>query len=156
MSISERDLARLAIGGLCSHFKEKFEGYDDPYISQLHIRALLQENKFKRGKECYKAHQSSPRVDCEYDKLDDVEKENNSDMDNNSVMLGTESNKDCSEFIISQETSLAVQNHDKSNKTAILDFSKAECVVHFNSDYHAIEQHVLDEKSMSSEEHCIV
>jgi len=37
LSISERDLARLAIGGLCSHFKEKFEGYDDPYISQLHI-----------------------------------------------------------------------------------------------------------------------
>jgi hypothetical protein len=50
LSISERDLASLALGGLCSHFKEKLEGYDDPYISQLHIRALIQENKFKKAK----------------------------------------------------------------------------------------------------------
>jgi len=71
-------------------------------------------------------------------------------------MLRTESNKDCSEFIVSQETSLAVQNHSKSNKTAILDFSKAEDVVHLSSDYHIIEQHVLAEKSLSSEENCTV
>jgi len=37
----------LALGGLCCHFKEKLEGYDDPYISQLYLRALLLENKFK-------------------------------------------------------------------------------------------------------------
>ena len=36
-------------------------------------------------------------------------KRNNSDIDNNSVMLETESNKDCSELTVSQETSLAVQ-----------------------------------------------
>ena len=77
-------------------------------------------------------------------------------MDNNSVMLRNESNKGCSEFIVSQETSLAVQNHSKSNKTAILDFSKAEGVIRFSSDYFAIEQHVLAEKSLSSEENCIV
>ena len=68
-------MASLALGGLCPHFKEKIEGYDDPYISQLHIRALLQENKFKRAKECCKAHQSSTYVDCESNTLDDDEKE---------------------------------------------------------------------------------
>jgi hypothetical protein len=156
LSIFERDLARLAIGGLCSHFKEKIEGYDDSYISQLHIRALLQENKFKRAKECYKIHQSSTHVDCESITLDDEKKRNNSDMDNNSVMLETESNKDCSELTVSQGTSLAVQNDGKSSKIAILTFSKAECVVHFNSDYCIIEQHILAEKSLSSEETCIV
>ena len=77
-------------------------------------------------------------------------------MDNNSVVLRTESNKECSEFIVSQETSLAVQNHSKSNKIAILDFSKAKGVIRFNSDYFAIKQHVLVEKCSSSEEHSIV
>ena len=86
--IFDRDLASLALGGLCSHFKEKLEGYDDPYISQLHIRSLLQENKFKKAKESCKAHQSNTRVDCEFDTLDDEKKETNS------VMLATESNKD--------------------------------------------------------------
>ena len=117
---------------------------------------MLQENKFKRAKECCKAHQSSTYVDCESNILDDEEKESNSDMDNNSVVLRTESNKECSEFIVSQETSLAVQNHSKSNKTAILDFSEAEGVIRFNSDYFAIEQHILTEKSLSNEEHQIV
>ena len=70
---------------------------------------MLLENKFKRAKECCKAHLSSTYVDCESNTLDDEEKRNNSDMDNNSVMLGTESNKDCSELTVSQETSLAVQ-----------------------------------------------
>ena len=57
---------------------------------------------------------------------------------------------------MSQETSLAVQKQIRFSKTAILDFSEAEGVIQFNSDYRAIEQHVLAEKSMSSEEHCIV
>ena len=73
-------------------------------------------------------------------------------MDNNSAVLRTESNKDCSEFIVSQETSLAVQNHGKSSETTILDFSKAKDVIHFNSDYCVIEQHILAEKSLSIEE----
>jgi hypothetical protein len=40
LSISERDLADLALGGLRSHFKEKLEGYDYFSINQLQIRAL--------------------------------------------------------------------------------------------------------------------
>ena len=106
----------MALGGLCCHFKEKLEGYDDPYISQLYLRALLLENKFKRDKECCKAHQSSTYVDCESKTLDNEETGNNSDMDNSSVMLGTESNKDYSKFIVSQETSLAVQKQIRFSK----------------------------------------
>ena len=117
------------------------------------LRTLLQEYK---PKESCKAHQSNTRVDCEFDTLDDEKKENNSDMDNNSVMLATKSNKDCSEFTVSQETYLAVQKQIRFSKTTIFDFSKAKGVVHFNSNYRAIEQHVLAEKSISSEEYCIV
>ena len=57
---------------------------------------------------------------------------------------------------MSQETSLVVQKQIRFSKTAILDFSEAEGVIQFNSDYRAIEQHVLAEKSISSEEYCIV
>ena len=85
------------------------------------LRTLLQEYK---PKESCKAHQSNTRVDCESDILDDEGKENNSDMNSNSVILRTESNKDYSESIISQETSPAVQKHLRSSKTAILDFLK--------------------------------
>ena len=70
MSISERDLAGLALGGLCSHFKEKLKGYDYPYISQLQIRALVQECKFKNAKETCETHQSNTYVDCESDNSD--------------------------------------------------------------------------------------
>jgi hypothetical protein len=41
-------------------------------------------------------------------------------------MMRTESNKDCSEFVVSEETSLDVQKHARSNKTTMLDFSKAK------------------------------
>ena len=77
-------------------------------------------------------------------------------MDNNLVMLGTESNKDYSKFIVSQETSLVVQKQIRFSKTAILDFSEVEGGVHFDSDYRTIKQQVLAEKSLSSEEHRIV
>ena len=50
-------------------------------------------------------------------------------MDNNLVMLGTKSNKDYSKFIVSQETSLAIQKQIRFSKIAILDFSEAEGVV---------------------------
>ena len=69
LSISERNLAGLALGGLCSHLKEKLEGYDYPYISHLQIRALVQESKFE------KPHQSNTYVDCESDNSDDGKKE---------------------------------------------------------------------------------
>ena len=84
------------------------------------LRTLLQEYK---PKESCKAHQSNTRVHCESDILDD-EGKNNSDMNSNSVILRTESNKDCFESIISQETSPAIQKHLRSSKTAILDFLK--------------------------------
>ena len=74
MSISERDLAGLALGGLCSHFKEKLKGYDYSYISQLQIRALVQESKFQKAKETCETHQSNTHVDCESDNSDDERK----------------------------------------------------------------------------------
>jgi len=106
---------------------------------------------FKKAKESCETHQSKTHVDCESNTSDNEKEENNSDMDNNSVMLRNKSNKGCSEFIVSQETNPAVQNYSKSNKIAILDFSKAEGVIRFNSDYFAIEQHVLAEKSLCRE-----
>ena len=101
LSISERDLAGLALGSLCSHFKEKLEGFEYYSINQLQLRALNQEYRFKKAKESYKVHQSDTCVDCESNTSDDEKKENNSDMDKNSIMLRTESNGDCSEFIVS-------------------------------------------------------
>ena len=123
-----------------------------PLFKRL-FRAWNQEYKFEKAKESGETHQSKTHIDCESNTSDDEKKEKNSDMDNNLVVLRTDSNKDCSKFIVSQETSLAVQNHGKSSKTAILDFSKAEGVIHFNSDYCVIEQHILAEKSLSIEEH---
>ena len=64
LSIFERDLASLALGGLSSPFKEKLEGYDYPYISQLQITALLQESKFKKAKETCETHHSNTYIDC--------------------------------------------------------------------------------------------
>ena len=93
LSISKRDLASLALGGLCPHFKEKLEGYDYFSIAELQLRALIQERKFKEVEESFKTHQSNARVNCESNTSND-EKENNSDMDNNLVMLRIESNKD--------------------------------------------------------------
>ena len=67
----------------------------------MQLSALNQEYRFKKAKESYKVHQSDTCVDCESNTLDDEKKENNSDMDKNSIMLRTESNGDCSEFIVS-------------------------------------------------------
>jgi hypothetical protein len=53
--------------------------------------------------------------------------------ENNSNLMNVQS-----EFVMSKESSLAAQEHVKHNKTTILDFSKAEGVVHFSSDYHII------------------
>ena len=70
----------------------------------------------------------------------DSGKNNNSDMDNNSVKVRTESNNDGSESTISQGTNLAVQKHVRSNKIAILEFPKAEGVAHLSGDYHIINR----------------
>jgi hypothetical protein len=56
-----------------------------------------------------------------------------------------------SEFDTSKETSLATQEHVKHNKTAILDFSKAEGVVHFSSDYHIIGRQVQAKKNSENQ-----
>jgi hypothetical protein len=53
--------------------------------------------------------------------------------ENNSNLMNVQSG-----FVTSKESSLAAQEHVKHNKTTILDFSKAEGVVHFSSDYRII------------------
>ena len=130
MSISDEDLVDIALGGLHSYLKEKLEGFDCYTLNTLQCRAMNQEYRFRKAKESCKAHQSNTHVDCESKTSDDEKKENNSDIDNNSVMLRTESNKDCSEFIVSKETSPAVRKHVRSNKIAVHDFSKAKYDVH--------------------------
>jgi len=63
-------LAGLALGGLCSHFEEKLEGYDYFMIKQLQVRALGQEYKFRKAKETCETHQSNTYVDCEFGSSD--------------------------------------------------------------------------------------
>ena len=75
LSISERDLAGLALGSLCSHFKEKLEGFEYYSINQLQLRALNQEYKFKKAKESCESHQSNTHVECESNGSDDERKE---------------------------------------------------------------------------------
>jgi len=121
LSIFEKDLSSLSLGCLCCHFKETLKGYDYFLINQLKIRAWVQEHKFMKAKESCKAHQSNTRVDCESNTLEDEEKENNSNMHNNPVMLRNDSNKDFSESIASQETRPNIQKtyykkHIRSNK----------------------------------------
>jgi hypothetical protein len=56
-----------------------------------------------------------------------------------------------SEFVTSKESSLAAQEHVKHNKTAILDFSKAEGDVHFSSDYHIIGRQIQAKKNLKNQ-----
>jgi hypothetical protein len=77
-------------------------------------------------------------------------------MNSNSVVVRTESNKDCSESIVSQEISPTIQKYGRYNKTAILNFPKAKGVMHFSSDYRVIKRQVLAKGSLSGEEHRIV
>ena len=76
MSISERDLADVDLGGLHSYFKEKLEGYDYFSINQLQIKDLNQECRFKNAKDTYKTHRSNMHI-IEYDSdtSDDEDKE---------------------------------------------------------------------------------
>jgi hypothetical protein len=52
------------------------------------------------------------------------EKENNSNMDTNSIIVRIESNKDCLESIVAQETSLAIKNMSDPIKQLYLIFMK--------------------------------
>ena len=47
MTIPEKDLAKIALGGLRSHLKEKLEGLVYYSINGLQLRAMSQETKFK-------------------------------------------------------------------------------------------------------------
>ena len=75
LSISERDLASLALGSLCPHFKEKLEGFEYYSINQLQLRDLNQEYKFKKAKESCESHQSNTHVECESNGSDDERKQ---------------------------------------------------------------------------------
>ena len=76
MSISKKDLAHLALGGLHLHFIEKLDGYDYYSLNQLRIRALGQKFKFISSKDTYKTHRSNTHiVEYDSDTLDDEEKE---------------------------------------------------------------------------------
>ena len=59
---------------MCSHFKEKLEGYTYFLINQLQVAALGQECIFKWVKETCESHQSNIHVDCESDNSDDERK----------------------------------------------------------------------------------
>ena len=119
---------------------------------EISNEVIWKGRKLERSEICDIILKEEALATCEVDK----EKENNSDMDNNSVMVRTESNKDCFESIVSQETSPAVQKCVRSSKTATLDFPEAEGDVYLSSDYRVIKQQVLAEKRLSGEEHRIV
>jgi hypothetical protein len=66
--------------------------------------------------------------------------------ENNSNLMNVQS-----EFVSSKESSIVAQEHVKHNKTIILDFSKAEGVVHFSSDYHIIGRRVQAKKNSENQ-----
>ena len=66
LTVSEKDLADIALGGLRSHLKEKLEGLVYYSINGLQLRAMSQETKFKNSKDAYKPHRSNTHV-VEYD-----------------------------------------------------------------------------------------
>ena len=76
MNIAEKDLADLAFNGLCSHIKERLEGYDFFTVTQVHQRALAIESRSKLCQETHRHHRSSMHaLDCNSDCLDHVSKD---------------------------------------------------------------------------------
>ena len=74
MNIAEKDLADLAFNGLCSHIKERLEGYDFFTVTQVHQRAFAIES---RSKESHRHHRSSVHAlecnsNCSDDESNDV------------------------------------------------------------------------------------
>jgi len=59
-------LVDITLGGLCSHLKEKLDGFDFYSINTLQLQAMNQEYKFKNSKDAYKPHRSNIQV-VEYD-----------------------------------------------------------------------------------------
>ena len=60
MTIPEKDLADIALGGLRSHLKENLQGLVYYSINGLQLRAMSQE--FKNSKDAYKPHRSNTHV----------------------------------------------------------------------------------------------
>ena len=56
MTIPEKDLADIALGGLRSHLRKRLEGLVYYSINGLQLRAMSQETKFKNSKDAYKPH----------------------------------------------------------------------------------------------------
>ena len=74
--LSEKDLADLALVGLCSKYREKLDGMDHYSINQLQVRALGQEVRFKREKYTHNPHRSNTHiVEYDSDSSDDEDKE---------------------------------------------------------------------------------
>ena len=76
LTLSEKDLADLALEGLHSKYREKLDSSDHYSINQLQVRALGQEAKFRKEKDTYKSHRSNTHI-LEYDSnsLDNEDKE---------------------------------------------------------------------------------
>ena len=49
VNIAEKDLADLTFNDLCSHIKERLEGYDFFTVTQVHQRALAVEIRSKES-----------------------------------------------------------------------------------------------------------
>jgi hypothetical protein len=76
LSISDKDLADITLGGLRSCLKEKLEGFDYYTLNALQLRAMNQEYKFKNSKDAYKTHRSNIHVvEYDSDSLSDEDKE---------------------------------------------------------------------------------
>ena len=66
MTIPEKDLAEIALGGLRSYLREMLEGGVYYSINGLQLRAMSQETMFENSKDAYKPHRSNNHV-VEYD-----------------------------------------------------------------------------------------
>ena len=76
MNIAEKDLADLAFNGLCSHLKERLEGYNFFTVTQVHQRALAIESQSKEPQESHRHHRSSVHtLECNSDCSDDESKD---------------------------------------------------------------------------------
>ena len=66
MTIPEKDLAEIALGGLHLYLRERLEGGVYYYINGLQFRPMSQETMFENSKDAYKPHRSNNHV-VEYD-----------------------------------------------------------------------------------------
>ena len=76
MSIFNKDLVDVALGGLLSHLKDMLEGFEYYTLNGLQLGALNQEYKFKNSKDAHKSHRSNTHViDSDSDSSSDENKE---------------------------------------------------------------------------------